>query len=121
MVKPNWFCLKGCLGTRPAFDYELALTYDANQNLFFVNFEHFSIRSPADIAAVEAGVTAKLKSLGHKVYAIVNYDHFSITPDLVDDYSSMVYGLVLEGRSRMIQRISHYLRLKSRPFWSFCG
>ena len=32
--------------------------------------------------------------LAHKVYAIVNYDNFEIFPDIIDEYSSMVRGLV---------------------------
>jgi len=32
--------------------------------------------------------------VGHKVNAIVNYDRFSILPELVDDYIAMVKGVV---------------------------
>jgi hypothetical protein len=35
-----------------------------------------------------------LKPIGHKVNAIVNYDRFSILPELVDDYIAMVKGVV---------------------------
>ena len=35
-----------------------------------------------------------LKPLGHKVHAIVNYDNFTIFPDIIDEYSAMVSDLV---------------------------
>jgi propionate CoA-transferase len=39
-------------------------------------------------------VERQLASVGRKVYAIVNYDNFSIAPELVDAYSAMVQHLV---------------------------
>jgi propionate CoA-transferase len=52
------------------------------------------IRSHADIERVRQAVIDKLAPLGHKVYAIVNYDRFSILPELVDDYVEMVRVLM---------------------------
>jgi propionate CoA-transferase len=69
-------------------------TLDAQQNLFFVNFERLSVRSRADIQAIKEAAERKLKPLGHRVYAIVNYDNFSIPPELLDEYSAMVRGLM---------------------------
>jgi propionate CoA-transferase len=68
-------------------------TYDAQQDLFFVNLERFVVRSSADIKAIDKAAEAKLAPLGKRVYAIVNYDNFSIPPDLLDEYSSMVRSL----------------------------
>ena len=68
-------------------------TYDAQQDLFFVNLERFVVRSSADIKAIEKAAEAKLAPLGKRVYAIVNYDNFSIPPDLLDEYSAMVRSL----------------------------
>ncbi len=70
------------------------LIYDDRQNLFFVNFERMSIRSAEDIELVDRKVRERLAPLGHRVYAIVNYDNFSIVPELLDRYSAMVRGLV---------------------------
>ena len=39
-------------------------------------------------------VEGLLSPLGRKVYVIVNYDHFTINPDVVDEYSAMVGDLV---------------------------
>jgi propionate CoA-transferase len=92
---------------------EQRFTYDEQQNLFFVNLEHFALRSRADIEKIARTVEAKLGGLGKRVYAIVNYDHFSILPELLDDYSAMVRGLTdrfYSGVSRYTT--SGFLRIK---------
>jgi propionate CoA-transferase len=73
---------------------EQRLTYHPNENLFFVNLEGHRIRDQKDVDQVRRAVESKLAPLGHKVYAIVNYDNFEIFPDIIDEYSSMVRGLV---------------------------
>jgi propionate CoA-transferase len=69
-------------------------TYDPKENLFFVNFEGFSIHTGQTIQKVKETVEQTLSPLGKKVYTIVNYDNFSILPDIVDEYSEMVKSLV---------------------------
>ncbi len=69
-------------------------TYAAEQNIFFINFERLDIRTMRDVEAIRAEVERQLASVGKKVYAIVNYDNFSILPELVDAYSAMVQHLV---------------------------
>jgi propionate CoA-transferase len=89
------------------------LTYDPQQNLFFVNFERFSVRSRGEIRSIVKAVESKLAPLGHRVYAIVNYDNFSIAPELLDEYSATVRGLVdrfYSGVSRYTT--SGFLRIK---------
>jgi propionate CoA-transferase len=88
-------------------------TYDPQQNLFFVNFERFAVHNRADIRAIVKTVEQKLAPLGHRVYAIVNYDNFSILPELLDEYSAAVRGLVdryYSGVSRYTT--SGFLRMK---------
>lgn len=88
-------------------------TYDPQQNLFFVHFERLSVRSRAEIRAIVKAVEQKVGSLGHRVYAIVNYDNFSILPELLDEYSDAVRGLVdrfYSGVSRYTT--SGFLRMK---------
>ena len=89
------------------------LTYDPQQNLFFVNFERFSVRSRAEIRAIVKAVEDQLLPLGHRVYAIVNYDNFTILPELLDEYSAAVRSLVdrfYSGVSRYTT--SGFLRIK---------
>ncbi len=73
---------------------EQRLNYDAAQNVFFVNFEGLSVRNSADIDRILAAVESRLAPIGHKVAAIVNYDRFSIAPELIDDYTAMVKGIM---------------------------
>ena len=70
------------------------LSYDPDQNLFFVNFEGFSVKTLQDVQDVRDQVHAILDPLGHTVYAIVNYDNFFISPDVVDAYTATVKELV---------------------------
>jgi propionate CoA-transferase len=69
-------------------------SYDAGKNMFFLNFAGMSIRSSADIERVLEAVERFLAPVGHKVNAIVNYDRFSIAPELVDDYIAKVKGVI---------------------------
>jgi len=92
---------------------EQRFAYDPQQNLFFVNFERFSVHNRAMIRAIINTVEQKLAPLGHRVYAIVNYDNFSILPELLDEYSAAVRGIVdrfYSGVSRYTT--SGFLRMK---------
>jgi propionate CoA-transferase len=73
---------------------ENRLTYNVEENLFFVNFEGLSIRIRSDIARVRQVVEAMLTPLEKQVYAIVNYDNFTIHDELLDEYTEMVKVLV---------------------------
>jgi propionate CoA-transferase len=71
------------------------------------------VRSPGEIRAIVKVVENKLAPLGRRVYAIVNYDNFSILPELLDEYSAAVRGLVdrfYSGVSRYTT--SGFLRMK---------
>jgi propionate CoA-transferase len=88
-------------------------TLDDQQNLFFVNLERFALRSRADIDAIAKAVEARLGGLNRRVYAIVNYDNFSLPPELLDEYSAMVRSLTerfYSGVSRYTT--SGFLRIK---------
>jgi propionate CoA-transferase len=66
---------------------------DARSQMLFVNFEGLAVDTAEDIAEIEAEVTQRLAPLGHKVHVVVNYDHFSIRPELMEDYQAMVQRL----------------------------
>ena len=96
-----------------AIPLDQRFTFDEQQNLFFVNLERFALRSRADIDLIAKTVEAKLGPLGRRVYAIVNYDNFSIVPELLDEYSAMVRSLTdrfYSGVSRYTT--SGFLRIK---------
>jgi propionate CoA-transferase len=70
------------------------LSHDPAQNLFFVDFSGLAVRSLADVERIREGVETRLAPIGHKVNAVVNYDRFSIVPELVDDYIAMVKDIM---------------------------
>jgi propionate CoA-transferase len=85
------------MGLRPQLlemPLERRLSYDPEQNIFFVDFEGLSVRRAEDIDRILHGVEACLAPIGHKVAAVVNYERFSIAPELIDDYTGMVKGLM---------------------------
>lgn len=73
---------------------EERLTYDPGENLFFVNFENFFVKTSEDVQDIREAVAKILTPLGKKVYTIVNYDNFLILPDIVEEYTDMIKGLV---------------------------
>jgi propionate CoA-transferase len=89
------------------------LSYDAQQNLFFINFEGLAVNSRADVAAIQAQVETHLGGLGKRVFAIENYDNFTIQPDVLDAYSEMVQGLTQRFYSGVTRyTTSSFLRAK---------
>jgi propionate CoA-transferase len=92
---------------------EERLTYDPAENLFFVNFEGYAIQSSQDVQAVKDAVERIVKPLGKRVYTIVNYDNFTIMPDIVDEYTDMVKHLVDHYYSGVTRyTTSTFLRMK---------
>ena len=88
-------------------------SYDAQQNMVFINFEGHTIKSEADIAAVREAVERIAAPLQHRIYAIVNYDNFMILPDVLDAYTDMVKGLMDRFYSGVTRyTTSSFLRMK---------
>jgi len=73
---------------------ERRFTYHPQENTFFVNFEGFVVRNHDDVEQIRRIIEDLLSPLGRKVYAIVNYDGFTIFPDMIDEYTAMVHDLV---------------------------
>jgi len=80
------------------------LKYDPATNTFYVNFEGLQIRSLKDIEEIRTQTETILVPLGRKVDAIVNYDNFSILPELVDAYADTVRYVV----SRFYEKVTRY-------------
>jgi len=87
--------------------------YDDQQNTLFINFEGHTVKSLADVEAIRQQVTQLVEPLGHRVHAIVNYDNFSILPDVLDAYTAMVKCLQ-ERHYAVVSRYtaSSFLRMK---------
>ncbi len=89
------------------------LTYDPATNIFYVNFEGLAVKNKNDIEAIRSRVTEICRPLGKRVKTIVNYDNFSIVPELEDEYINMVKYVVSEFYSDVTRyTTSAFLRMK---------
>jgi hypothetical protein len=88
-------------------------SYDAEKNMFFINFEGHEVATLDDVEAIRREVEAKLSGLKVRPHAIVNYDNFSIRPDMLDAYSEMV---VMKGSrdTRLPASCGSSLAMRSR-------
>jgi propionate CoA-transferase len=92
---------------------EQRFTYDEATNHFFVNLERYNLRNERDIDRIRQIVIDRIAPLGKRVYAIVNYDNFTIEPDLLDAYSAMVRGLMDKYYAEVTRyTTSGFLRMK---------
>lgn len=92
---------------------EQRFTYDAEEDLFFVNLEGYEIKTLADAEAIRQQVQRNLGTLGHKTYAVVNYDNFTIDPDFIDPYTDIIKDLMDRFYSGVTRyTTSAFLRMK---------
>jgi propionate CoA-transferase len=68
-------------------------TFDTARRTMFINFERLAVRTPDDVQAVRHEVERHVAPLGERVYAVVNYDHFHLEPDVEDEWAQMVREL----------------------------
>jgi propionate CoA-transferase len=88
-------------------------TYNPQHNLFFINFEGYVVRRYDDVERIRKTVEKKLSAIQRKVYVIVNYDNFTILPDVLDEYTAMVKALVDQYYSGVTRyTTSGFLRTK---------
>lgn len=88
-------------------------SYDAEKNLFFINFEGHDVATTGDVGAIREEVERRLGSLPTKPHAVVNYDNFSLRPEVLDEYTAMVSELVARFYSGVTRyTTSSFLRMK---------
>ncbi len=92
---------------------ERRIDYDSQSNLLFINFEALSINLPEEIERVRTTVEGILKPLNRRVNVIVNYDNFTLRPDLVASYAEIVRSLVDKYYAQVTRyTTSAFLRMK---------
>lgn len=109
IFSPDPMGLKEHLLTVPL---EERLIYNPDENIFFVNFENFFVRSSEDIQRIKTLVEEMLAPLKRKVFTIVNYDNFNILPELVDEYTDMVKYVMRFYEEVTRYTTSTFLRMK---------
>jgi propionate CoA-transferase len=66
------------------------ISYDAERNILFVNWEGFRVRTTDDVELVRREFEERCRAIGHKVALIVNYDGFELDPAVADAYFSTI-------------------------------
>ncbi len=89
------------------------LTYDAERNTLFANFEGMSIRTPEDVESVRRVFDTLCTRVGRKVAMIANYDGFRIDESISDAYFDMVGWLHAKHYSSATRyTTSAFMRMK---------
>ncbi len=89
------------------------INYNPDENMLFINFEGLVVDNMEKIHEIRSQVENACIVAGKKVKTVVNYDNFSIRPDLIDEYTEMV-KYVVERYYENVTRYttSAFLRLK---------
>ena len=89
------------------------IIYDAENNIMFANLAGYAVKNIDDIESVRSAIENLLKPLGKKVYAVGNYDQFTIDSDLIEAYSEMQKYLTENYFSKVSRfTTSAFLRMK---------
>ena len=80
------------------------IDFNERGRVLFINFEGLAVDSPQDIEEIETEVARRVAPIGERIDVVVNYDHFSIRPDLMDAYAAMVQRLA----DRYYARVTRY-------------
>jgi len=119
-AEPKWMDARiftpEAMGLRQQFlavPLESRMVYDSAQDIFFINFEGLAVERAGEIEDIRQLVVARLAGLGRRVPAVVNYENFSIRPELMEAYAAMVSWLC-EHHYTTVTRYttSGFLRMK---------
>src|SRR5574341_436474 len=80
------------------------ISYQAERNLLFLNFEALRLRTPKDAQDVQDAVERKCKAIGRKVDVVVNYDGFGIDEPAIEAYTRVVQYMT----ARYYNRVTRY-------------
>jgi propionate CoA-transferase len=75
-------------------DLSQRITFDDASTTLFLNFEGLHVRDAKDVEKISHAVESRLKALGRKVAAIINYDSFRLDDQATDAYADLVRYLV---------------------------
>jgi propionate CoA-transferase len=76
-----------------AMPIEQRFAYDPKLRMLFVDFRQLTITTDRDVERIKAEVERHIGTLGHKVYAIVNYRDCKIAPAVRAGYRRMIEAL----------------------------
>ncbi|HAU56352.1 MAG TPA: acyl CoA:acetate/3-ketoacid CoA transferase [Comamonadaceae bacterium] len=110
LFRPGLLGLRESLQNRPLAQ---RFVLDAQQRRLHIDFSALQIGDLATITAIEQEVRRLLAGLGERVAVVVNYDHFTIAPELADAYTAAVQRL-MNDHYASVQRYGTMGFLKSR-------
>lgn len=93
LFAPEPIGLREQLQSRPLAE---RFVLDAARLRLHIDFSGLHVGDSATVVAIDAEVRRLLAGLGQRVSVVVNYDHFSIAPELADAYAAMVQALTQE-------------------------
>ena len=70
--------------------FDARFNYDSDQNILFLNLSELVVKSSETIEKFRERIRTIVEPLGHKVYAVVNYDGFNLDRDVEDAYLDAV-------------------------------
>jgi propionate CoA-transferase len=70
--------------------FHARFNYDDEHNILFLNFENLEVKTIDIVNAAKDRIRAIVEPLGHKVYAVVNYDGFELDREFEDAYLDAV-------------------------------
>ena len=97
---------------------DLRFSYDEAHNILFLNFAELVVKTDAIIEKCKERIRWLIEPLGHRVYAIVNYDGFVLDPEVEDaclDALKEVGDRYFYGVTRFAT--SAFMRSKLRVRW----
>jgi propionate CoA-transferase len=85
------------------------ISYDAERNILFVNWEGFRVRTTEDVELVRREFEDRCRAIGRKVALVVNYDGFELDPAvarrLLLDHHLPARALLHDGLALHDQRL----------------
>ena len=66
------------------------ISFDAERNTLFINWEGFQVRTTDDVELVRREVESRCRAIGHRVALVANYDGFTLDAAVSDAYFSTI-------------------------------
>ena len=66
------------------------ISFDAERDTLFINWEGFQIRTTDDVELVRREVEGRCRAIGHRVALVANYDSFVLDPAVSDAFFSTI-------------------------------
>ena len=66
------------------------ISFDAERDTLFINWEGFQVRTTDDVELVRREVESRCRAIGHRIAVVANYDRFTLDPAVSDAFFSTI-------------------------------